>query len=352
MAFLSCNNKTTRPTAIKDFREPLQQHLAAIVSKGVVGWDTSTSYIDLHATDEELRSLSKCEHPVLRAIALDMMTHRPSFDHFAVIMNNLDDSAVVATDAGEWGVRYFSVSDNMVENARWKDTNSRKKTMEEIILYHHHLKSAYSSLSRIKRREAYYPIVRQMALQDTYATGEPQPLTLGAIDFETREMALIALARYEKQQDAPAIKEVLFVNASELSMSSFALMAAFPDTSYMEVYEKCLRSLYIRMTFHRIDEIAASFIASLAAQKNQKSAALLERMLQRKPFMPCSVDSSYIMSKLYNAVWENPCAAYVSLRKRAAPFIREEAARTFYLPPVDPIHFVDTAKEPVRWWSY
>jgi len=351
IGFISCNDHLLKQAAIRDFPEPLRSHLKDIVSRAVVGWDTSTKYIELHATDQELRDLSKCEHPVLRATALDVMTKRPSFDHFSIIMTNLDDSSVVATDAGEWGVRYYSVSDNMVQNARWRDTAARNRTKEEIITHHHYLKSAYWSLSRIHLKKEYYPIIKQMALQEDSHPEEVSSLSLGGIDFETRESALFALATYKKTEDIQEIKKALLHNAGRLSLSSFALMLNFRDTTYMEVYEKCLHSLYRGLLNDRISEVAVSFIRSLAAQKNLKSAELLQRMLKRKPFMPCTVDSSYIINELYAAVWENSCPEYASLRKEAEPFVRKQRENTFELPPVDPIHFVDTAKEPVRWWS-
>lgn len=119
----------------------------------------------------------------------------------------------------------------------------------------------------------------------------------------------------------------------------------------MEVYEKCLHSLYRGLINGRIPEVAVSFIRSLAAQKNLKSAELFQRMLNRKPFMPCTVDSKYIIIELYAAVWQNPCPEYTSLRKVAEPFVRKQQENTFELPPIDPIHFVDTSKEPVKWWS-
>jgi hypothetical protein len=222
--------------------------------------------------------------------------------------------------------------------------------MEEIITYYHYLKSAYWSLPRTQLKKEYYPIVRQMALQEDSYPEELPSLTLGGIDFETRESALFALVSYKKMEDIPAIKNVLSDNAWRLSLSSFASMRDFQDTTYMEVYEKCLHSLYRGLLNDKISGVAVSFVRSLAAQKNLKSAELLQRMLKRTPFVPCTVDSGYIINELYAAVWENPCPEYASLRQMAEPFVRKQRQNTFELPPVNPIHFVDTAKEPVRWW--
>ena len=116
-------NRTNKYSyAIRDFKKTLQPYLTEVVSKGIVGYDTTTYYINLNATDKELRQLSRCEHPVLRAVALRGMLSRPSFNHYEVVMNNLDDTAMVAVDWGEWGLKYFRVSDDMLHESKWKDT--------------------------------------------------------------------------------------------------------------------------------------------------------------------------------------------------------------------------------------
>src|SRR5215467_2999665 len=98
---MGCKRTTKFSYAINDFRESLQPYLEQVVSNGIVEYDTATRFIQVHATDKELIQLSHSEHPVLRAIAFRTMLDRPSFDHFSLIMNNLDDTAIVPITDGE-----------------------------------------------------------------------------------------------------------------------------------------------------------------------------------------------------------------------------------------------------------
>src|SRR5215467_8955069 len=115
---LDCNKTDKYSYTIKDFRKSLQPYLQEVVSNGIVGFDKAANYIQAHATDKELTQLSCSDHPVLRAVAFRAMLERPSFDHFALIMNNLDDTAIVATDQGEWGIRFFQVSDDILRHGK------------------------------------------------------------------------------------------------------------------------------------------------------------------------------------------------------------------------------------------
>jgi hypothetical protein len=164
--FSSCKRDGQNSFAIRDFNETLQPYLVKIVSQGIVNYDTATRFIKQHATDKELKQLSNSEHPVLRALAFREMLDRPTFDHFDLMMNNLDDTAIVATDAGEWGIRYLRVSDDMLQNGKWKDTLARLETIKEIVLKHNFLSSAYGRLSDLEPEEVYYPHIKQMAQRE------------------------------------------------------------------------------------------------------------------------------------------------------------------------------------------
>ena len=93
------------------------------------------------------------------------MLERPTFNHFEVIMNNLDDSAIVATDAGEWGIRYWRISDDIIQHGKWKDTVAKNKTIADIITKHNYLNSAYTTLLNIGPRKEYYSYIKEMAQQ-------------------------------------------------------------------------------------------------------------------------------------------------------------------------------------------
>lgn len=138
----SCRTVVDKSFAIRDFSPSLQPYLTKAVSTGIVGPDSSSIFIQDHATDEELTKLSHAEHPILRALALREMLRRKTFDHFDLVMKHLDDTAVVATDAGEFGIWFRTLSDYMLENAKWKTIDARNRTREEVLMNHDYLRSA------------------------------------------------------------------------------------------------------------------------------------------------------------------------------------------------------------------
>jgi hypothetical protein len=350
--FCHCNTGDKTTFAIRDFKKSLQPYLIKVVSIGVVPYDPATEYIQSHATDEELERLSKSEHPVLRAVAFRAMLERPGFDHFAVIMNNLSDTALVAVHKGEWGIQYVRVSDDIIENGRWKDTVARKKTMEKLILNHNYLTSAYDALSRIEPGPQHYPLIKNMIERHSPYSGDGNGiLSMEDISFETRENALFALAGYKKPEDVPYIKNVLQSHVWEMGSGSFLLMQEYQNESYLEVYEEYLaRHFYHRICREQTTFYAELFIKSVATYKNERSAKILNAILNRKPLLPCSGDTSMIEHRLAYAIWENKCDAYAKLVKQVEPLIKKWEPG---MPGLDVDPYVsppDTSGEPVRWW--
>jgi len=344
-----CRQNTKNSYAIRDFNNTLQPYLTEVVSQGIVGYDPATTFIEKHATDKELKQLSQCEHPVLRALAFREMLNRPTFDHFDLMINNLDDTAIVATDAGEWGLHYLRVSDDMLINGgKWKDSAARDKVIEEIILRHNFLASAYQRAGWVSPKEKFYASIKRMVQQKR-----------GPFDKYTQiENALHALSSYKKNEDIPLIKQTLLMHSWELSETSFGLMATYPNESYMEVYE----SYYPRKFYRKVLEdwpdfpaMAVSFIKSIAVYKNARSEKILDSILNKKPFMLCPTDTATIKRELAYAIWNNPCPAYEKLRKQVEVSIKryEENDKRgnmgLPLDNVSPDVPKDTEKEPVKW---
>ena len=104
----SCKNEQGNTYAIKDFRKPLHPFLFNIVTLGIVTYHDSLQIKSI--TDNELIHLGKSENPVLRATAFSEMLDRNSFNQFDIVMNHLDDTAIVAIDEGEFGIGFRTVS--------------------------------------------------------------------------------------------------------------------------------------------------------------------------------------------------------------------------------------------------
>jgi len=343
----SCKNDFKSSFAIRDFSKSLQPYLTGIVSNGVVGFDTLTKFVENYASDEELKKLSKCEHPVLRAVAFRTMLERPTFNHFDVIMGNLDDTAVVARDAGEWGIRYVKISDDILQHGRWKDTTSKNKTIETIILNHRYLSSAYYKILTVEPKDSYYSSIKEMAQHVPNYDN-----IVGQIGFNEIERALYALAKFGKSEDIQIIKKALISNLAEASTLTFEIMGEYPDETYLEVFEDYYpRRFYREICRGKDTDKAISFINSIAKYKNERSAKILREILKRNPFMPCSADTNYLKESLVYAIWNNPCQHYSELRRSVADIVTDYENSKLPGIPLDPQNFPpDTSAEPIRWW--
>jgi len=342
LCLLSCMHHRSS-YAIRDFPDTLQTWLVRAINTGIVGYDTATGFIRDHATDSEITLLSKAEIPILRAIALNEMAHRPGFNHNLAIRNHLDDTAIIFKDFGEWGVRDVSVIDYVIHNGEWKTEAARDSLANEVVLQHDNLESAYDALSFLPSRPEYHDHIIKMALRDR--------------NYQRQiERALFALATYRRKTDIPLIKEVLLEHRGSFTMSSFGLMEKYADTAYLEILESYYPRLYYR-SFRETSyiDVAGSYIDALASYKADTCAKILTAILNRKPFVTYPVDTIALKDRLFNAIWNNPCRAFSALRARIAPEIRSRQildsmnrlpTDTSWVPPV----IIDTSAQPVHWW--
>lgn len=157
----SCRTKNKYNYAVKDFQKSLQPHRTNILSKGIVMYyDSSLRHM---ATDEVLMQLIQSEHPVIRASAFRELLRRNSVNRFDILMSHLDDTAIVETDAGEFGIWSRTVSDDILQEAYWKTEDEKDKTVEQVITRHNYLRSAYTILGQLEPQEKYYRFVKDMA---------------------------------------------------------------------------------------------------------------------------------------------------------------------------------------------
>jgi hypothetical protein len=343
-----CNNSNKYSYAIKDFRQTLQPALTQIVSINIVGDTDAKKFIENNATDDDLMKLSHAENPILRATALRLLLNRPSINHYDIIMQNLSDTAWVWVDWGEWGIKPKTVSTDMLENARWKDTIAKNKTVEEVILHHNYLEAAYSIVDRIKIDNKFYPSIREMAQRKMGEYNDPVYFTKPR--FEQIENALFALAKYQTPNDVPFIAQTLTANYAQLSETSFALMSAHPNEDYLEVFEAYYPgSFYNTISLDKSLEKAKAFITSIASYKNERSARILDSILNRKQL----TESSQLREILVYAIWNNRCISYNKLVKEITPLYEKyEADKKKYSSsplPLDDVTYIDSATEKIRW---
>ncbi len=336
LLFFSCKNENKYKYAIKDFRKIIQPALTNLVSKAVVEYYDST--IRFSVTDNELEKLNKSEHPILRGMALQEMLRRETFNHFDLINNNLDDTAEVQTDAGEFGIWNMKVSDFLLQNGKWKTIEDKNKTIDILLRKHNYLRSAHLIASRIEPQEKYYSIIKEMAQRELL--------------FEEIEYSTYALAQYKKAEDTSIIRKILNDNWYQLNELSFKLMSEFPSENYMDVYEK-----YYKRKFYNIiceegkDTKAIDFLKSLASYKNEKSASILNAILNKQPFLRCGAQYDWIKSSLIDIIWQNKCKAYEKMCTQIASTVKENEKNKIELFPNNDVNLPvqEPSKEPIGW---
>ena len=343
ITLFACKREARHSYAIKDFRVELQPQLHRIVAEAIVQpYDSALHFM---ATDNELKRLSNSEHPILRACALKEMLERISFNYIDVLFNHLDDTATVVTDEGEFGVDYQAVSDYLLEGSRYKTQEEKNKVIDRVLTKHNYLRSAYTILTRIEPQEKYYTIIKKMAAGNRKFAYDPAKHL-----YDVTDCALYGLAKFRKKEDIPLIREALLKKPGWLSSLSFALMKEFPDSSYMQVYEAYYpNSYYKAINFREVDE-AVDFIQSIASYKNERSAAILQAILDKKTINDYSTDS-YIKERLLAEIAKYK-GGYAKIEKQFAKQLHQYQEDKITLPLPAPVTIVgDTSERTIRWWQ-
>jgi hypothetical protein len=327
--------------------------LTRMVTKGIVmEGDSALKHM---ATDEELVRLGKSEHPILRAGAFREMLKRKSFNHFEILMNHLDDTALVFIDAGEFGIWDRTISDDILQEASWKTQEAKNKTVEQVLSRYNYLRSAYIILKELEPQEKYYPFVKDMATRprrlDPYEDYE--------LGFDDIEYALYGLTKFKKKEDVDLIKQKLMKHVWELSDVSFQMMKEYPDTAYLDVLQAYHRRQFYKFSGNRphgfsgvVADRAApeDFIQALVVQQNDRSAKLLDTMLNRLPLQTCMPDKENIINEVITAIWEHPCPAYARLREKIKTKAEPIFKRSISIEVDRHDEPIDTTKEHIRWY--
>ena len=324
-----------------------------MVEKGIVmGGDSALSHI---ATDAELERLGRSEHPILRAAAFREMLERKSFNHFDIVMKHLDDTALVFTDAGEFGIWDRTVSDDILQEAEWKTQEEKNKTVDQVLTKHNYLRSAYIALEGLEPQEKYYPFIKDMATRSRRL----DPYEGYELGFGDIEHALYGLAKFRKKEDAQIIKKKLMEHVWRMSDVSFRFMKDYPDTAYFDVLQTYHRRQFYKFSGNRphgftgypADRAAPEdFIQALVVQQTEKSARLLDTMLTYLPKYERMPDKETIINEIITAIWEHPCPAYAKLREKIKPKAKELLKGQISIPLDTYPTPVDTTGRTYRWY--
>lgn len=324
----SCKPDQKTHYSIRDYKAELRPILYSIVNTGILTYDTGLHYIRDKTTDQELVKISRCEHPLIRARALDIMLERPGFDPQKIINEHLDDSAVFTVDWGEFGLVYQQVSDYVLDQAEWADTDAKAKTIQLVLTRHNRLVSAYTILKSLKQDPRYYKIIREMAERTYYQPGEKYGKA-GFPEYRHILMACYSLATYKKPEDRPLIIKVLKEHKWRWTDDAFDIMKTYPDEEYLDLLEQYYKWHFYRNICEEDIELsnAKIFIETIAAYKNNRSAILLADILKKSPFINCKSSlldtDKRLTGYVYSAVHEQPSPAYEKLKPDAEKYVNK-----------------------------
>lgn len=207
--------------AIKDFRSSLQTELTELVNHGIV---YANNNLSKHASVDELMKLSNAESPVLRGIACRTLLENDSINLTDFIYNHLDDTATIIINLGEFGLQFTTVTDDLLTESKWETEEEKEKCVDKVIKEHSRLATAYKKVMYAPLKPEYYPIIRKMVTANK--TGD------------LIEQALYALARYQKKEDIPFIREYIENYTADWGYYTFSLIGDFPDTSYWNIIKR------------------------------------------------------------------------------------------------------------------
>jgi hypothetical protein len=340
---ISCGH-SQKTNTISDYREDLQPHLQRIVTEGQLAYGTIRNIRSL-VTDKELIQLTRSEHPLLRAFALEQILNRPLMEHFNLMMSHLDDTALVYVDHGEFGFQPQFVSDYMIENGKWATYEMRDKTAEEILKNHPYLISAFSVPDKMELKDSHLPYIRKIA--EDYARHQG---TIRFDHFYSFQNILYSLASFKKKEDIPLIVLAMEYWQFSLTRTSFLAMQFFQDTAYLKLLEKY--ALEISYSPRSEESDVADCLEAIASYQNEESRKILEKVFLRtfeKNADRYPTPSPY---SIYSAIMSYECPVYDQLKKRIRPYMKTEIiAYGRNLPLKVQRYPVDKTKglEPVNW---
>jgi hypothetical protein len=259
-------------------------------------------------------------------------------------MEHLDDTAIVTTNEGEWGLGYRTIADDIIRHAGWKTHEDKNKTIDAVLTKHNYLRAAYTILLSYEPLEKHYAYIKDMAFRENGSVGNFN------VYRTDKELALYGLAKFKKKEDVPVIKDILLDRVHSLGEVSWNLMSRYPNNEYLEVFEAYYpRNFYRTICRERSTTEAENFINSLAVYKNERSARILDSILNKKPFINCAADTSYLKSVVRDAIWYNPCPAYAKLRAQVEARVKEDLKNALKVEPAHPIEIAGNSEEKIRW---
>jgi hypothetical protein len=239
----------------------------------------------------------------------------------SILLNHLDDSAIISFCRGDWGTTYSYVSDYYLFISKHRTKILQTRFEEEIITNHTYLANSINNsfiyLLKMKGA-ASYPIIKALAhswVNNALANGEEYTL-------------IEALSEYRKQEDIPFILFSLRRMSDGLDDSRlFYIAENNPDTAYFKFIEGSYRRFkryvfkknyfqhYARAYYETFKYDYISFLGALAAYKSQRSLDIFNEILHKKIYPKEFFKDAELRCELYAILTKHKGNIYSDLLK-------------------------------------
>ena len=212
---LGVTPKIKYPYIIKDFRPDLQNVLDNIKYYYKYPGLCSPYLVD-SCSKSELIKLLNCSNPKIRLNSFLAIVKRKEPDSFKLLINHLDDTAIILWSYEDVVNIPSMVSDLMINEMHRISQSQNDSLVDVVVKKHIYLNVAVEMLRVIKPQEKYYSIIRAQS-------------QLKSDDY-THLSLIYALAKFKRRKDLPLIQSN-FANFSHYPYL-FKAIEIFPDSSF------------------------------------------------------------------------------------------------------------------------
>ncbi|MBI1183267.1 hypothetical protein GC194_03275 [bacterium] len=262
-----------------------------IVKSSAVGIAGSQSdqwnrYISLKekATNEELIALTDHTNGAVRCYSFQALATRKNINVYSILIRHLYDTALVTIFQGcllgsETIGDYFLkvVTDPYNDGETCKLNEIERQKVDSILIFDKNIKlSARSDVLKILYPdEKYYKRVREI------------------VTVEKDNYGLIALSRYQNQNDKDIIIERLISNKPKVQYYGLLAVKHFPDSSFFTYIVK-IHSVEIEKSTSMYIPLLRILYQAIVQYKNLESRSLLELSLSKESKYASKYHSEYI----------------------------------------------------------
>jgi transposase len=350
----SCNSyKTKYPYSLSDFKPELRKDLEKVVANGGMCINEASDFNSFtkEISASDLQKLLNCEHPLLRAFAFNILCKKEGFNIDKILVDRLDDTAIITFCMGEWGEEQEPVADYFIDASKDHTSIPKSTLFETVIAKHPYLiHSASFFLRELSVDQKYYPYLKKI-IENKYPW-----------HYRIEEDLIQELSRYKRNEDTALIAKALDKRWFKKEEHKFELIENNPSPAYFFAIERYSNRLVsfntqklLQEEFWRdgnSEQTFEKFIYATAAYKSERAAVILGNILKNRLYkLPLPGDNiyyPYFEHTLSEAVKKYDCIYYKPLSllvKDAA----EKFDKRYSLPPMEATIDTTIFKEKKTW---